>query len=319
MRAVVFDRYGGPEELYLAELPSPVPRAGEALIRVEAVGVNPVDWKLRQGRLRLVRPLRAPRLVGLDLAGTIEAVGPGVTELGPGTPVVAAASPYRIGAYAEFVARQAKTLVVRPEGLSAVEAAAMPTAGVTALQALRAARLPTTDAAVLIVGASGGVGTFAVQLARAQGARVTAMCSERNGALVRELGADDVVAYDTGARPPEGRFDAVLDAVDVMPFREAKRYLCRGGRLVNVSSGPGSVVRLFEAAASLVAGEHKRMRPLILLDADVEDLRQLVSLWREGRLRSVVEQVFPLEQAAEAHRRSETHRVVGKLVLRVGS
>jgi NADPH:quinone reductase-like Zn-dependent oxidoreductase len=228
MRAVGFRRYGAPEVLEELEVARPAPRLGEVLLKVAAAGVNPADWALRGGRLRPFVRLKLPFVPGSDVAGVVEAVGPGVTRFGPGEVVYAMTPTSEGGGYAEYVAVAEDHVARVPPGLSLGEAAAVPLVSLTALQALRDRAGLAAGDHILINGASGGVGSFAVQISKAMGARVTATCSARNAELVRGLGADEVLDYAGDGATGGPRYDVIFGAVNTLPISRWRRALPRG-------------------------------------------------------------------------------------------
>jgi len=311
MRAVGFRRYGPPDVLETLEVPRPEP--GEVLIRVAAAGVNPADWALRGGRLRPFVRLELPFVSGSDVAGVVEAVGPGVTRFKLGEAVYAMTPTTTGGAYAEYVTVAADNVAHVPSGLSLGEAAAVPLVALTALQALRdKAELAAGDH-VLINGVSGGVGSFAVQISKAMGAQVTATCSGPNVELVRGLGADEVIDYtseDAAARSP--RYDVIFGAVNTLPLLHWRRALRPGGKIVTVNP-------LFENAvvARLVRAVGRVRLEGVLVRPSGADLGAVGSWISSGKVRPVIDRSYPLSDAAAAHRYSESRRVRGKLVLLV--
>ncbi|MEB3327642.1 MAG: NAD(P)-dependent alcohol dehydrogenase [Candidatus Sericytochromatia bacterium] len=312
MRAITLSRYGGPEALVLTDLPRPAPGKGEVLLRVHAAAINPVDWKLAGGAFRFVLPQRFPLVPGMDVAGTVEAVGKGVTTLRPGDRVHGRLD--GPGACAEYALARVEVLVPIPEGMTMAEAAALPLAGMTALQALRdACRLPLANASqrVLVVGASGGVGHLGVQLAKAAGATVVGVCSTPNVPLVQRLGADAVLDY-TQPVPYAGQlpFDVVLDCVSDNPGTFMPLLTPRG-HYAAVLPGPRVIAR---SVLNVLRG---RQAHAILLRRSALDLRLLDGLWGQGRLHVALDAVFPLAELAEAWRRSMTGRAVGKIVVEV--
>ncbi|GAB4190845.1 MAG: NADP-dependent oxidoreductase [Roseiflexaceae bacterium] len=311
MRAVGFSNYGGPEVLEMLRLPRPAVAADGVLVRVVAAGVNPADWRIRNGQFKRFLRVKLPLVLGSDLAGVVEQVGPAVTRFRPGDAVYAMLPVDVCGAYAEFAAVPERHLAHIPAGLSFSEAAATPLAGLTALQALRDKVRLWPNAQVLINGAVGGVGSFAVQLAAAGGVWVTGVCSGRNAALARSLGATEVIDYtqvDVTAGAP--RFDVVFDTVDALPFRRWRRVLKPGGTLIAVNPMAGLLAPGW--LAPLYGGRRVKS---VFVQASGPDLGQLGGLIAAGRVRPLVERSYPLEQAAEAQRYSATYRVRGKLVL----
>lgn len=313
MKAIVFRRYGGAPEVI--DLPAPLPRAGEVLVRVRATSVNPIDWKQVAGTYRPILTARFPFVPGYDLAGEVVALGPGVTTFREGQRVHTRLSGPNGGANAELVRAGLDVLQPIPEGTDFLQAAGLPLAGMTALQGLRdGCRLPMSGATgrVLVIGASGGVGHLAVQVAKAAGAHVTGVCSGKNAAFVKALGADDVIDYLQpdgwrGAAP----FDAVLDAVGGSPWQHLHR-LAPGGRFA--SCVPGPTVFLRQALNALT----RRTVAPVLLSPNAKDLGALDDLVAGRRLAVALDSTFPPERFAEAFARSQTGRAVGKVVVTWG-
>jgi NADPH:quinone reductase-like Zn-dependent oxidoreductase len=311
MRAICFRRYGPPEVLEALELPRPETGSGEVIVRVAAAGVNPADWALRGGRLRPFVRLGLPFVLGSDVAGVVETTGPGVRDFSPGEVVYAMTPTSEGGAYAEYAAVAADNVARAPSGISLGEAATVPLVSLTALQALRDKANLEPEEHVLVHGASGGVGTFAVQIAKAMGARVTAACSGRNVDLVRRLGADEVIDYtkeNVAARGP--RYDVVFGAVNTLPIARWRRALRPKGRIVTVNPlFENAVVARLARAIGRVRLEGVLVRPS---GTDLETVGAWIS---EGSVRPVIDRSYPLADAAVAHRYSESRRVRGKLVL----
>ncbi|MFK0114450.1 NADP-dependent oxidoreductase [Streptomyces sp. NPDC090994] len=323
MKAVLYDRFGGPEVLYVGQLPRPEPAPGEVLVRVRAFSVNGGELLARSGRTRLITGSKFPQRTGIDFTGEIAALG---TDTGTGTGTSAYAVGDRVwgtagrspkGTAAEYVAVPADRIGRVPDGLDLVEAAALPGVGTTAVTALRDKAALRPGERLLVRGAAGGVGSVAVQLGRARGAEVTGLARAANLDFVRELGALEAVDHRT-VRPADlGRFDVVLDTVGTeLP---AYRALLRpGGRMVTITVDPARVaVTLGYLAASAVLHGRGRVRAFsgnpkrALLD----DVARHVT---DGALRPVVDTVFPLEETAAAHRALEAGGVRGKFVVRVG-
>ncbi|MBA9005048.1 NADP-dependent oxidoreductase [Thermomonospora cellulosilytica] len=306
MKAITLEQYGGPDELRVTERPEPKVAPGEVLIRVRAAGVNPVDWKLAAGRLDAMMEVRWPLIPGWDVAGVVEAVGLDVPEFAVGDEVMGYARKdmVQLGTYAEYVAASVRMLARKPAAMSWEEAAGLPLAGLTALQALDRVRAGEGDT-VLVHAAAGGVGSLAVQIAVARGARVIGTAGEHNHEFLRGLGAEPV-AYGDGLvervrEAAPGGVDAVLDFV---------------GGTADVSR---EVVSQVERVASIVdpgtaewGGHYVWVRP------DSAGLTELANLADAGRLKVHVERVLPLEEAAEAWRLNQTGRTRGKIVLSVG-
>ena len=306
MTAVVQRRYGPPEEvLACARVAKPVPRAGDVLVRVHAASVHPGDYFVVTGVpyvLRLAFGLRRPGtgVPGRDLAGRVEAVGAGVTSLRPGDAVFGWTA---TGSLAEYVSAPAANFVPKPECLTMEQAATLATSGLTALQALRDVAKVQPGQTVLITGASGGVGTFAVQIAKAMGAEVTGVCSTRNLDMVRALGADHVVDYGEVDFTRSGRrYDVILDNVEAQPLAATRLALAPTGTLIP-NSGKGS--RWFGPLGRIVAAQvrsrftRQHLRPFLSVEKH-DDLRALAELVEADTVTPVVDRAFPLERAADA-------------------
>lgn len=326
MKAVVQDRYGDVDVLRVAEVERPIPSAGQILVRVHAAGAHIGDWRLMRGEPMIIRPavgLRAPRprlrVRGEALAGVVEAVGPGVSDITVGAAVVGTG----IGSHAEFALARADRLVPKPAMLDWIEAAAVPTSSVTALQALRDRGGVRAGQRVLVIGATGGVGSYATQLAAAMGATVTAVCSAGNAALARSLGASDVIDYELEdpTDPSTGRrFDVVLDVVGNRSIGDLRRILTDDGTLVLVATAPsgrwlGGVDRFLRAAVLSRFVRH-RLRPLASSDTR-EDLAEVLAHIEAGRVRPVIERIYPLERAGEALAHVGRGHSRGKVVITV--
>ncbi len=252
MKAIVIDGYGGADRLRLDERPAPQPGPGELLIDVRAASVNPVDWKIRLGELRLILHVKFPYIPGGDVAGEVAAVGAGVSGFRPGDPVVAFVALKRGGGYAAQAVVQATAAAIKPRSLSFAQAACLPIAGCTALQALRDHGGLIEGDSVLINGGAGGVGHLAVQVADAMDATVTATCGPSNVEFVRSLGADRVIDYTQEDFTRLGdRYHVILDAVAMSSFSACRGSLKPGGTYVTTVPGPGI---LFWSALQMMAG-----------------------------------------------------------------
>lgn len=323
MRAIVQHSYGGPEVLRLEDVAVPAPPGRkEVLVEVRAVSVNHGDLAVVTGQpyvLRLAFGLRRPRVAirGRDLAGVVVAVGDEVTRFRPGDEVYAETPR---GSFAELALVPERLLAPKPANLTFEQAAAIPVAGVTALQGLRDVGQVRPGQKVLVNGASGGVGTFAVQLTRALGAEVTGVCSTRNLELVRSLGADHVVDYTREDVTRRGaRYDVVLDLVGNHPLADCRRLLTPDGILVLSSGGGGPVVgplgRYLRALLlSPVVGQRLRVHAAKPRHEDLDALRELVE---GGGVTPAIERTFPLQDTAEAVRFFAEQHARAKLVITV--
>ena len=320
MKAVYIERHGGNEVLRVGQLPRPVPGRGEVLVRVRAAAVNPRDWMVRSGTypFRVTLP-RFPIILGGDFAGEVAGLGPGVDRFACGERVYGMQRAFGgFGAFAQFVVAKQGLLARIPEGLDDAHAAAVPLAALTAWQGLHGDARIRAGESVLVNGAAGGVGSFAVQLAVAAGARVTGVSSTRNLDFVRDLGADEVIDYTREDFLALGlRWDVIFDAIGKASFGECGRSLSEGGRyLTTVPKRSDIVAEMLGRLTAPVLPRRPRCR-LILARSSGERLEAVSGLIGERRVIVPVEAVYELEQAGEALARSRTFHTRGKLVLRV--
>lgn len=313
MKAMAYNTCGPPEVLREMNLTTPEPGPDEVLVRVCATSVNPLDWQLRSRKARVRRKTGFPFVPGPDVSGVVERVGDKAGRFRPGDEVFGLLDYRRDGGAAEFVCTREAFLHAKPPSLSHLEAATVPLAALTALQALRLKARMKEGERVLALGASGGVGHFAVQIAAAYGARVTATCAAHNAEFVRGLGAHGVIAYDQEEIPKEAMFDVVFDTVRASCFKDMVPHLNPRGRYVSTLPDIPGVVR---ARLARLLGFTKRCLYVMVLP-DPHGLRYLYELIEDGRLRPHIQEVFPLAELAAAHRLSEDGHVVGKLAVRV--
>jgi NADPH:quinone reductase-like Zn-dependent oxidoreductase len=312
MRAAVTEAFGGVERVVVRDVEKPAPGPGEVLVRVRAAAMNPLDVKLREGRFRLVFRVKPPFVLGFDVAGEVEAVGPGVSRLRPGDAVFGELP--RPGSHAEYAVAAEEHLLPRPGRLSFDEAAALPAAGMSALQALRDDARLRAGQRVLLNGAGGGIGTLAIQVAKAMGARVTAVASARKEDLLRELGADECLDYareDFARR--ESAFDVVFDIVPSRSFPQCRSALAPGGTYVTALPGPGPFLWRVLTVLPLFGGRRCRALMLRPKRSDLEELARLVEA---GKLRPVVGEVLPLDRVRDAHVLMQSGHARGKIVVR---
>lgn len=317
MKAVRYDRFGPPDVLRVEDIATPTPAANEVLVRVRAASLNPLDCKIRGGELRFV-PLfaRPPRGSGCDFAGEIVAVGGGMTRHFVGEHVFGSLSPFgRDGSFAEYVSVAAYKLATIPDGIGFAAAAALPLAGGTALQALEDHARVTAGHRVLVTGAAGGVGHFAVQLAKHAGAHVVAVCSGPNIEFVRALGADDAIDYareDFAARG--GTYEVIFDAACASDYHRCRALLAPDGIYLNTGGSYGAVAKtVLGAFAARVTSRH-RVVPLALRESAAMWAR-LAKLAAEGVLVPHVERTVGLEGVAAAQRAMETGHGRGKTIV----
>ncbi len=323
MKAIVYTQYGSPDVLQLTEVPKPQPAAGEVLVKVHATTLNAADRLALSGKPLIVRlsmgGLRRSKypILGADVAGVVEAVGPGVTAFRSGDAVFGDLAEDGFGGLAEYVSAPESVWALKPAGISFAQAAAAPMAAGTALQGLRDKGQLRAGQRVLIHGASGGVGTFAVQIAKVLGAQVTAVCSPRNIDLVRGLGADHIIDYTREDFAQNGqRYDLILAANGHRPIGDYRQALAPGG--VYVVSG-GSMTQIFQGillGPVLSRFGDKTMGNLSAMP-NAHDLATVGEWLEKGTIRSIIDCSYPLEKAAEAFRYLEREHARGKVVITV--
>jgi NADPH:quinone reductase-like Zn-dependent oxidoreductase len=308
MKAVRVHEYGGPEVLKYEDAPRPQAGAGEVLIRAHASSVNPVDWKIRAGYLQQMLKYKMPMIPGWDVSGVVEAVGAGVTRLKPGDLVYCLADMSRDGSYAEYIAVRESAVALKPKSIDHTTAAAIPLAALTAWQALYDGAKLSAGQTLLIHGAAGGVGTFAVQFAKMKGARVIATASKKNHEFLRSLGADETIDYTTTKfEDVVHGVDAILDTITGETMERSWQVLKKGGILVSILEPPSPE----KAAAHGVRCHHTFVQP------NVEQLNEITKLVDAGKLKIIIEKVFPLTEARAAQESNATGHTRGKIVLRV--
>ncbi|MGK7930702.1 MAG: NAD(P)-dependent alcohol dehydrogenase [Microcystaceae cyanobacterium] len=311
MKAVQINAYGTIDVLDVAEVEKPIPQGNELLVEVKASSVNPVDWKIRQGYVKLLSGNRFPLRLGADFAGIVRQVGAKVQDYQVGDEVYGFVNPINGGAYAQYLTISEEQIALKSPKLAFEAAAALPIAALTALQSLCDLGKVQGGMNVLINGASGGVGTFAVQIAKALETRVTGVCSSKNQALVEELGADRVIDYSQQDFTQEGvKYDLILDAVGKRTFAECLSCLTDKG--IYITTLP-SWQNFLPIVRSFVFGGKKAK--VILAQSNNKDLKELNRLIDEKHLKVIIDQRFPLEGIKQAHQYSETGRTVGKIVI----
>lgn len=312
MKAAVIKRYGNADSLRVQEMPRPTPGEGEVLVRVRATSVNPVDWKIRQGSLKLLTGKEFPKILGADFSGEIVEAGPQTDGYTSGQLVYGMNNAVKGGAYAEYLAVKISKLAPKPTSLSHTEAAAVPMAALTALQALKKGGIRAGQK-ILVNGASGGVGSFAVQIANAYHTSVDGVCSSRHIEMVQQLGADRVINYEKEqALPKTPTYDLIFDAHGSMSFSKARKALREGGQFVSTLPSAEKVFWLLASKISGNKGVH-----IISVSPNPTDLSELRTLIDEKMVTPVIDSVFPLEDIDEAHRKSEEGHASGKIVVSV--
>lgn len=337
MRALVYESYGGPEVTSIRTVPEPRLGAGRVLIRTRAAGLNPVDAIQREGTFKMIDPYQFPKIGGHELSGVVEAVGPGVHSFAPGDQVVAKVGVNELSAFAELVSVPARWTAKAPESIALADVAGLPLVGLTAQQALGPEHLDLQpNERLLITGASGGVGLIAIQLAKLAGAHVTVTASKESEALVRRMGADELIDYKsqsvTEAVEHSGKhFDKIFDLVgDDLP--ELFSVVRKGGEVVTLVGPPtpGSLTEVAQPNRTLLAAIAERVFSFktrrqaakagvkfefFLMHPDGPGLAELVRLIDEGELEVIVDSRYPLEEYADAFERLESRRSKGKVLL----
>lgn len=327
MQAIVFTEYGSPDVLQLVEVAKPTPQPNEVLIKIHATATNPADWHLMRGKPFLARieagwPKPKTKL-GLDIAGTIEAVGSSVTQWQPGDEVfgeLAGDGKTRGGGFAEYACAKENMLARKPANVTFEEAASTPVVGFTAIQGMRDFGHIHAGQKVLINGASGGIGTFAVQYAKSVGAEVTGVCSTRNLELVRSLGADHVIDYtqaDFTANDPQ--YDLIYDTVGNRSAAHYRRALKPGGICVvaGFTTMAHMIIQVMLLGALTSRTSNKTLTSMGTAQAKPDDLRLIKELLETGKVVPVIDRTFPLSATADAIRYLETGRARGKVIVQV--
>lgn len=332
MKAFVVDRYGRKNGVRAGDMPVPELREDDVLIQIHAAGVNPLDSKIRDGEFKLLLPYRLPLILGHDLAGVVVRVGPRVRRFKPGDEVFARPHKDRIGTFAEFIAVKEDGVALKPTSLSMEEAASMPLVGLTAWQALIEKGQLAKGQKVLIHAGSGGVGTFAIQLAKHVGATVATTASAANAEWLKQLGADIVIDYkkdDFAAILKD--YDVVLDTQGGNTLEKSLRVLKPGGKLIGIAGPPDpdfakeigaslflkTAMRFLSYRIRKAAKRHHVSYSFLFMRANGEQLGQIAALVDAGAIKPVIDRVFPFESTNEALAYVERGRVKGKVVVKM--
>jgi NADPH:quinone reductase-like Zn-dependent oxidoreductase len=308
MKAIRIHQYGGPEVLVFEDAPRPVPGLGEVLIRVHAAGVNPVDWKIRAGYMKEFRPYTFPLILGWDLSGVVEAIGPDAGKFKVGDEVYSRPDISRNGAYAEYIAVKESEAAFKPRSIDHIHAAAIPLACLTAWQAIFDTAGLSAGQKILIHAAAGGVGSFAVQLAKWKDAYVIGTASGRNQSFLLDMGVDEPIDYEKMRFEDLVRdVDVVFDTIGGDTQKRSWKVLKKGGILVSIAASPTAE----EAARGGVR------QAFIFMTPNGSELTEIAGLVDSGKLKPIVETVLPLADARRAHELSQTGHTRGKIVLRV--
>lgn len=313
MKAAIINRYGDTDVLEYADVEKPAIKSDQMLVNVQASSVNPIDWKIRKGMLKLLTGNRFPMILGFDVSGDVVEVGDRVTQFKPGDEIYARLEQISGGAYAEYAVVSEKVAALKPN-VTHQEAAAVPLAAMTALQALRDEGRLEVGQKVLINGAAGGVGTFAVQIAKVLGAaEVTAVCSSKNKELVQNLGANYIIDYtQQDFTQDTAKYDIVFDVVGNRSLAECKTVLQPNGIYITTQPYPSNFLQSLLTA--LLPGQKYKV---ILLRSSASDLAYIKEQIEAGKVRAVIDRTYPLSQIAAAHTYSETERATGKIVITI--
>src|SRR5882757_6781663 len=308
MKAIRIHNYGGPEVLQCEDAPRPKPQAGEVLVRVKAAGVNPIDWKVREGHMKDFWPHKFPLILGWDLSGVVEEVGPGVSRFKIGDEVYSIPDPTRDGAYADYIVVRESELALKPNSLHHIRAATVPLAALTAWQSLFDTAQLQPGQRVLIHAGSGGVGHFAVQLAKWKDAYVFATASTKNQDLLRKLGVDEPIDYTQQRFEDVARnIDVVLDTIGGETQERSWSVLKKGGNLVSLVHPPSEErAKELGVRAVFLGGKSN--------GAQLAEIAKIIEL---GKLAPIIDRILPLSEARRAHQLSQSGHTHGKIVLRV--
>src|SRR4029077_12224346 len=308
MKAIRIHNYGGPEVLHYEDAPRPEPQTGEVLIRVHAAGVNPIDWKVREGHMKDFWPHKFPLILGWDVSGTVEEIGSGVSRFKIGDEVYSVPDPTRNGAYADYIVVRESELALKPNSLHHIRAAAVPLAALTAWQSLFDTAQLQPGQRVLIHAGSGGVGHLAAQLAKWKGAYVFATASTKNQDLLRELGVDKAIDYTQQRFEDVGRnIDIVLDTIGGETQERSWSVLKKDGVLVSLVQPPSEEkAEGLGVRATFVAGHPS--------GAQLAEIGKVID---SGKLAPIIDRILPLSEARRAHELSQAGHTHGKIVLRV--
>jgi NADPH:quinone reductase-like Zn-dependent oxidoreductase len=313
MKAIYYKQYGDLSQLEEVEIDRPKLTASQVLVKVEASAINPIDWKLLSGSFRYIMPVKFPAIPGFDLAGEVVETGAAVTQFTTGDKVYACQDIKQFGTAAEYTVVEEHLLDLIAEGLSAGEAAGIPLAGLTALQGLRNCGGLNAGERVLIVGGSGGVGHYAVQIAKAMDTNVTAVCSTGNVEMVRDLGADTVIDYNEQTDfATDMKYDVVLDCVVNSPYKAFVEVMQSDAVYIPALPSISFMIRSY----LMPLYTKRRVKP-VMLKTNGKDLNFLSNLVREGKLRTIIDSSYSLNEYRKAFERNQTGRTRGKIIINI--
>lgn len=312
MKAIAFSEYGDSDVLQTTELPTPTPNSDEILIKVHSSSLNPLDIKIRKGDIKLFYPSKFPRILGFDFSGEIVDFGKNITDFKIGDNVFGLLESKANGANAEYVIAKRHNIVHKPTNLNHVEASSIPLTGLTALKALITYGKIKKGSNVLIIGASGGVGSIAVQIAKAFEANVTGICSNKNIDFVEYLGADKVISYDKDGFKTEQLFDVIFDTTGLYTFSKTSKYLTNSGIFITTLPNIKNILSSISLSLLSLFGNKRRVHTVIV-KPDVKGLKNIKDLIEAGSIRSTVSKTFVLDDLEEAHNYLETGITRGKI------
>jgi alcohol dehydrogenase len=331
MRAMVIDRYGN-VPMRLAELPTPEIGEYEVLAEIHAASINPVDFKIRDGKVKLLVKYKMPLILGNDFSGVVAKVGAKVTRFKVGDEIYARPRKSKIGTFAEYIAIHEDDIALKPKNLSFEEAASIPLVGLTSYQALTDILQLQKEQKILIQAGAGGVGTFAIQLAKLMGAAVATTASEAGANLVKSLGADEIINYKTEKfEEILKNYDAVFDTLGGEILEKSFEVIKSGGKIVSVSGlpnarfgkeyGSGFVKTLLFSAAShkltKLEKKHNVQYTFLFMKPSGEQLRIIANFIETGKIKPIIDKVFPFENAQKAMEYAETGRAKGKIIVKI--
>jgi len=315
MKALIINQYGSASVLQYTDIEKPQIKPEQLLVKVHATSVNPIDWKIRSGHLSLITGNKFPMVLGFDVSGEVVEVGDKVTRFKPGDQIYTYLDELPGGAYAEYAAVSEKVACLKPNNMNYEQAAAVPLAALTALQALRDLGQIKPGNHILINGASGGVGSLAVQIAKAMDTHVTAVCSTKNVEFVKSLGADRIIDYTISDFTQEAiAYDVIFDAVGKQSFSKCQSILKPNGVYITTLPTPDNLVQGF--IRTILPGKKAKF---ILAKASGTDLVYLKEQIEANKIRAVIDKTYSLSELAAAHTYSEQGRAVGKIVITVAS
>ncbi|GLI04280.1 NADPH:quinone reductase [Paenibacillus tyrfis] len=314
MKGIGIEQYGGVDELRTIELPAKQLGPDDLLVSIQASGVNPVDWKVREGKLKQDFAFELPLILGWDAAGTVMAAGANVQDFHVGDDVFFRPLFDRFGTYADEITVPASIVSKMPKGISYMEAASLPLAGLTALQAIEEVGQAGPETRVLILAGSGGVGSLAIQMAKARGAYVAATTSMRNAEFVRELGADEVLTYDTGSIQSSLQFDFLFDTIGGSAYGDAVKWMKPGGVVATIISSRDAIRT---DVADALEQDLRLRTEFVFTRPDGKNMNRLRELVEEGKVKPLISEVYPMtvDGVRKAQLASQTGRTRGKIVL----